>query len=79
MTARWTPTSIDRVSPTAMAPVLGPLVDGDLCDIRVGRGICGQDAERLVLDVDGRERLLCTACVRLYFPTELASCWSVAA
>lgn len=53
---------------TAMQPVLGPLVDGDLCDIRVGRGICGQDAERLVLDADGRERFLCPACVRLYFP-----------
>lgn len=75
MTQRWTPTTIDRTSPTAMQPVLGPLVDGDLCDIRVGRGVCGEPAERAVQDVDGRERLLCRACLRLYFPAELAVCY----
>jgi hypothetical protein len=53
-----------------MQPVLGPLVDGDLCDIRVGRGHCGEPAERAVQDVDGRERSLCAACLRLYFPAE---------
>lgn len=78
MTAYWTPTTIDRVSPTAMTPVLGPLVDGDLCDIRVGRGYCGQPAVRTAFDVDGRERLLCGACVRLYFPAELAGYFAAA-
>jgi hypothetical protein len=76
MTAYWTPTTVDLVSPTAMTPVLGPLVDGDLCDIRVGRGYCGEPAERAVQDVDGRERLLCRACLRLYFPAELAVCFA---
>lgn len=63
------PATADRYSPTAMTPVLGPLVDGDLCDIRVGKGWCHQPAVREAIDVDGSARLLCRSCVRLYFPT----------
>lgn len=52
-----------------MQPTLGPLVDGDLCEIRVGRRYCGHDATRECVDADGRTRLLCAEHVELYFPT----------
>jgi hypothetical protein len=58
---------------TAVTPVLGPLVDGDLCDIVVSpfgarRRYCHTDAVRLVTDADGRERCLCSEHAALYFP-----------
>lgn len=53
---------------TALRPVLGPLVEGDLCDIRVGRRHCHRDAARECVDTDGRSRLLCAEHVELYFP-----------
>jgi hypothetical protein len=52
----------------AVQPLLGPLVDGDLCDIRIGRGYCHQPAVREVSDVDGRSRLLCTTHEQKLFP-----------
>lgn len=57
---------------SAMQPVLGPLVDGDLCDITVRRGgrlaHCHAEAVREATDADGRTRLLCAAHVAKYFP-----------
>jgi hypothetical protein len=58
---------------SAVTPVLGPLCEGDLCDIVVSpfgqkRRLCYQDAVRLVTDADGRERCLCASHATLYFP-----------
>lgn len=58
----------------AMQPVLGPLVDGDLCDIIVGglgrnRRYCHQPAVREVSDADGATRPLCADHIAEYFPT----------
>lgn len=54
---------------TAIQPVLGPLVDGDLCDIRMGRRYCHQPAAREARDANGSTRLLCAEHAALYFPT----------
>ena len=68
---------IERTQPLpvvfAMQPVLGPLVDGDLCDIVVGRRAgrsvrCNVESHRVAFDVDGRERLLCAEHAAMYFP-----------
>jgi hypothetical protein len=64
-----TGTIATRQRSSALQPVLGPLVEGDLCDIRVGRRYCGHDATHEALDADGRTRLLCAEHVALYFPT----------
>lgn len=58
---------------SAITPVLGPLVDGDLCDIVVSpfgqrRRYCHADAVRAVVDTDGRERCLCASHTAEYFP-----------
>lgn len=53
------------VQPAILA---GPLVDGDLCDIRVGRRLCAQDAVIEALDADGRHRLLCAEHRDALFP-----------
>jgi hypothetical protein len=51
---------------------IGPLVEGDLCDItvhqrdregRIVRSYCAKPAVLETVDVDGRTRLLCTDCV----------------
>ena len=53
-----------------MSPILGPLVEGDLCNIRThgGRRYCGQDAVREAIDCDGRSRLLCESHTAMLFP-----------
>lgn len=63
---------------TVVTPVLGPLVEGDLCDIVVSpfgqrRRYCHTDAVRVVLDADGRERCLCAGHVAEYFPAQLVA------
>lgn len=66
MTAAYDP----RVHPSH--PVLGPLVDGDLCDIRVFRNgkstYCHQTATHAAIDVDGTPRLICAQHTAQYFP-----------
>lgn len=57
---------------TALQPILGPLVDGDLCEIRVGHRACSQDAVRECQDADGSTRLLCAEHVAMYFPSTAA-------
>jgi len=53
----------------ALQPVLGPLVEGDLCDIRIGRRLClSEVGVREATDADGRTRILCALHVRKYFP-----------
>lgn len=52
----------------AVQPLLGPLVDGDLCDIRIGTRYCHQPAVREVSDANGATRLLCTTHEAKYFP-----------
>jgi hypothetical protein len=52
----------------AVQPLLGPLVDGDLCDIRIGRSYCHQPAVREASDVDNTTRLMCEQHVSKYFP-----------
>jgi hypothetical protein len=59
----------------ARQPVLGPLVDGDLCDIRIGRGYCGADGVRESTDVDGTDRILCAEHVAKLFPRTDAAQW----
>ena len=52
-----------------LQPVLGPMVYGDACDIRVGRTQCGSEVGcREAVDVDGRTRILCAMHARKYFP-----------
>lgn len=68
---------IKKQQTPAMQPVLGPLVDGDLCDIVVSWGArrryCHADAVRAALDADGRERCLCSEHAAMYFPAELVA------
>lgn len=54
----------------ATQPVVlaGPLVDGDLCEIRRGRRYCGRPAVVEAIDADGRHRLLCAEHRSLLFP-----------
>jgi hypothetical protein len=53
-----------------MQPVLGPMVYGDACDIRVGRRQCGSElGVREASDADGRTRILCAMHARKYFPS----------
>jgi hypothetical protein len=73
MTAAYNPRTDwardDRVSHLyATQPLLGPLVDGDLCDIRIGTRYCHQPAVREVSDANGATRLLCGGCEAKYFP-----------
>jgi hypothetical protein len=52
-----------------MQPVLGPMVYGDACDIRVGRRQCGSELGcREAIEVNGRTRILCAMHVEKYFP-----------
>jgi hypothetical protein len=44
------------------------LVDGDLCDITVGRRYCQAHASAAVVDADGRIRILCAVHAAKYFP-----------
>jgi hypothetical protein len=64
-----------REDRAAQQPVLGPLVDGDLCDISVGREYCHQLAVREAVDVDGTYRLLCAEHVAKLFPRTDAAQW----
>ncbi len=59
---------------TAVQPTLGPLVDGDLCDLVVGglgrgRRYCHAPAVREARDADGSTRLLCERHTAELFPT----------
>jgi len=73
MTAAYSPRADwdreDAALTLPMRPVLGPLVEGDLCDIRVGRRQCGSElGVREAVDVDGRHRILCALHAGVYFP-----------
>jgi len=57
----------DRIYATQ--PLLGPMVEGDLCDIRIGRHYCGHEAAREAIDADGSTRILCAEHAAKYFPT----------
>lgn len=48
------------------------LVDGDLCEMRVGRRYCGQEGVVEAVDADGTVRVLCAEHRALLFPTEVA-------
>lgn len=50
-------------------PHIGPMVEGDLCDIRVGRTYCHQDAVTEAVDANGATRILCAEHLAKYFPT----------
>jgi hypothetical protein len=53
----------------ATQPVLIPeLVDGDLCDIVIGRRYCGAEAAAAAFDADGSMRILCADHRDRYFP-----------
>jgi len=67
MTAMYDP-RIDWAREDALRPVLGPLVDGDLCGIRIGRRLCLAEGAREATDVDGSTRILCAQHARKYFP-----------
>jgi hypothetical protein len=56
----------------AQTPTLGPLVDGDLCDIRIGRHYCHAEGAFMATDADGTERILCDEHARKYFPNHFA-------
>lgn len=57
------------ISTFALQPVIGPMVYGDLCDIRVGRRQCGSElGVREAHDADGRTRIICALHARKYFP-----------
>jgi hypothetical protein len=47
----------------------GYLIDGDLCDITVGRVYCQAHAAAAAVDADGRIRILCAEHAAKYFPT----------
>jgi hypothetical protein len=73
MTAAYNPRTDwardDRASRLyATQPLLGPLVDGDLCDIKVGRSYCGADGVHETTDADGSSRILCALHAAKYFP-----------
>jgi hypothetical protein len=56
-------------STNALQPVLGPMVEGDLCDIRVGRTMClSEIGVREAHDADGRSRIVCAMHARKLFP-----------
>lgn len=57
--------SVQAVQPAILA---GPLVDGDLCEIRLGRRYCHQDGVVEARDANGRHRVLCAEHRDLYFP-----------
>lgn len=57
------------ISASALQPVIGPMVYGDACDIRVGRRQCGSElGVREAHDADGRTRIICALHARKYFP-----------
>jgi len=57
------------ISTCALQPVLGPMVYGDACDIRVGRRQCGSElGVREAHDADGRTRIICALHARKLFP-----------
>ncbi len=56
-----------------LGPILGPLVDGDLCTASVGgigcsRRYCQEPAVQATMDVDGTEHMFCAVHVAFYFP-----------
>jgi len=53
----------------ATQPVLGAMVEGDLCDINVGRRYCSSEGIREATDADGSTRILCAEHAAKYFPT----------
>lgn len=46
-----------------------PLVDGDLCDVTVGRRYCQDHATSVAVDADGGTRILCAYHTAMFFPT----------
>jgi len=57
------------ISTYALQPVLGPMVCGDACDIRVGQRYCGSElGVHEAHDTDGRTRILCALHARKLFP-----------
>jgi hypothetical protein len=53
----------------ALQPVLGPMVEGDTCDIRIGRRMClSEVGVREAHDADGRTRIICALHAAKYFP-----------
>ncbi len=50
------------------AILAGPLVEGDLCEIRQGRGLCAQPGDIEARDANGRVRVLCAQHRAMYFP-----------
>lgn len=68
MTVAYSPTD-------ARTPELGPMVDGDLCDIRVREGgrfvYCLQAGVQAAMDADGATRILCATHKAKYFPNAI--------
>jgi hypothetical protein len=58
-------------TPTFTTPRLTELdlVDGDLCDITIGRRYCLETAVSVAVDADSRIRILCAQHTAMYFPS----------
>lgn len=55
------------------ALLVGPLVDGDLCEIRGLLRYCGQVGVTEARDADGSVRVLCAEHRAMYFPAQVGA------